>query len=544
MSGDRGRSAAGGAAAAGSVALSPHLTIPEVVAVAREGAPVDALRGTARERVEASRATVLEALARPGARIYGITTGYGALAGTRIETRDAAQLSRNVVLKCAAGLGPPLPEDWVRGMLLARANSLARGASGVRPVIIDTLIAMLNRGVTPVVPGKGSLGASGDLAPLAHIAAVATSGVDEERDTFSGEAWFEECRTDGATAMAAAGIARPVIEAKEGLALTNGTAMMVAGAALQLHDARRLLLHAELAAALGFEGLLACSAALDPALHEANNQPGQVATAARLRALLAGSGLVDSDPDRVQDAYSLRCTPQIAGPVHDMLGFLWARVEGALNAVSDNPLVFPAARSAPGAVVSGGNFHGAGPALWLDTLGIAMADVASLSDRRVFRMLTPELSGGLPAMLVAEPGLHGGLMSLQYTGAALVSDNKTLAHPDSVDSIPTSANQEDHVSMGANAARHGREILDNTRAVIAIELLSAAQAVYLRPGGVERLGTGTRAVYDALRACVSPVVEDRSLSADVERVEATIEDGRLERAAAAALGDLWPPAPL
>ena len=429
MSGEQGGSTGGRAPEAGAVALSSRLTIPEVVAVARDGARVEPFAGAARERVEASRATVLEALARPGDRIYGITTGYGSLAGTRIAPRDAARLSWNLILKCAAGLGPPLPADWVRGMLLARANSVARGASGVRPVIIDTLIAMLNRGVTPVVPGKGSLGASGDLAPLAHMAAVATSGVGEDADPFSGEAWFDGCRTDGATAMAAAGIARPALEAKEGLALTNGTAMMVAGAALQLHDARRLLLHAELAAALSFEGLLACSAALDPALHEANNQPGQVATAARLRALLAGSGLVDSDPDRVQDAYSLRCTPQIVGPVHDMLGFLWARVEGALNAVSDNPLVFPAAGSAPGAVLSGGNFHGAGPALWLDTLGIAMADVASLSDRRVFRMLTPELSGGLPAMLVAEPGLHGGLMSLQYTGAALVSDNKTLAHP-------------------------------------------------------------------------------------------------------------------
>ncbi|WP_420462194.1 histidine ammonia-lyase [Candidatus Palauibacter sp.] len=543
MSGEQGGSTGGRGPEAGAVALSSRLTIPEVVAVARGGARVEPFAGAARERVEASRATVLEALARPGERIYGITTGYGSLAGTRIAPRDAARLSWNLILKCAAGLGPPLPADWVRGMLLARANSLARGASGVRPVIIDTLIAMLNRGVTPVVPGKGSLGASGDLAPLAHMAAVATSGVGEDADPFSGEAWFEGCRTDGATAMAAAGIARPALEAKEGLALTNGTAMMVAGAALQLHDARMLLLHAELAAALSFEGLLACSAALDPALHEANNQPGQVATAARLRALLAGSGLVDSDPDRVQDAYSLRCTPQVLGPVHDMVAFLSGRVEAALNAVSDNPLVFPAAGSAPGAVVSGGNFHGAGPALWLDTLGIAMADVASLSDRRVFRMLTPELSWGLPAMLVAEPGLHGGLMSLQYTGAALVSDNKTLAHPDSVDSIPTSANQEDHVSMGANAARHGREILDNTRAVLAIELLSAAQAVYLRPGGDERLGAGTRAVYEAVRPCVSPVVADRSLAADVERLEVAIEDGRLERAAAAALGDLWPPAP-
>ncbi|MCY3599103.1 MAG: histidine ammonia-lyase [Gemmatimonadetes bacterium] len=534
------------------VTLSRQLTISDVVAVARGTSQVRELDANARERVEASRHTVVEALARPGARIYGITTGYGSLAGTHIAAPDAARLSWNLILKCATGTGPALPEDWVRAMLLVRANSLALGASGVRPVIIDTLIRMLNRRVTPVVPGKGSLGASGDLAPLAHMAAVATRSSEpvpeddsgQKPAAFSGEAWFEGRRMDGASAMAAAGISRPGLEAKEGLALTNGTTMMVAGAALQLHDARRLLLHAELAAALSFEALLARSAALNPALHEANRQPGQIGTAARLRSLLSGSGLVDADADRVQDAYSLRCTPQVVGPVHDMVGFLWGRVEASLNAVSDNPLVFPAAGPDPGEVVSGGNFHGAGPALWLDTLGIALADVASLSDRRMFRMLTPELSAGLPAMLVRSPGLHGGLMSLQYTGAALVSDNKTLAHPDSVDSIPTSANQEDHVSMGANAARHTREILDNTRTVLAIELLGAAQAIYLRPGGRDRLGAGTRALYEAVRDCVPPVIEDRSLAEDVARLEAAIDDGTLERGATGALGGLWPPTPL
>ncbi len=548
------RNGVAGPEAASPVTLSGNLGIPDVVAVAREGATVRELDGVARARVEASRKTVVEALDRPGARIYGITTGYGSLAGTRIAASDAARLSWNLILKCATGTGRALPADWVRAMLLVRANSLALGASGVRPVIIDTLVRMLNRRVTPVVPGKGSLGASGDLAPLAHMSAVATRSRDpgsgpgadggEDPAAFSGEAWFEGRRMDGASAMAAAEISRPGLEAKEGLALTNGTTMMVAGAALQLHDARRLLLHAELAAALSFEGLLARSAALNPALHEANRQPGQVGTAARLRALLSGSGLIDADPDRVQDAYSLRCTPQVLGPVHDMVAFLWARVEASLNAVSDNPLVFPVDGQDSGEVVSGGNFHGAGPALWLDTLGIALADVASLSDRRVFRMLTPELSGGLPAMLVESPGIHGGLMSLQYTGAALVSDNKTLAHPDSVDSVPTSANQEDHVSMGANAARHAREILDNTRTVLAIELLSAAQAIYLRPGGPDRLGAGTRAVYDAIREWVPPVIADRSLAADVARLEEAVDDGRLGQAAASSLGDLWPPTPL
>lgn len=534
-------SAMGAIAAADSVSLSMRLTIPEVVTVARAGAVVAALDDETRARVSASLETVLDALSRPDAKIYGVTTGYGSLANTRIDPEDAAQLSRNVILKCAVGVGEPLPEDWVRAMLLLRANSLARGVSGVRPVIVETLVEMLNRGVTPYVPSKGSLGASGDLAPLAHIAAVATAGPDDTPDGYSGEAWFQGKLSDGATAMSAAGIPRPALKAKEGLALTNGTTMMVAGAALALHDARRLLLHAELAAALSFEGLEARSPALDPALHAANNQPGQIQTAARMRALLAGSRLVDANPDRVQDAYSLRCTPQVLGPIHDMVGFLWGRVEAALNAASDNPLVFPGENGDAGAVVSGGNFHGAGPALWLDTLGIAMADVASISDRRVFRMLTPELSGGLPAMLVGRPGLNGGLMSAQYTGAALVSDNKTLAHPDSVDSIPTCANQEDHVSMGANAARHTREILANVKIVIAIELLSAAQAIHLRPDGAERLGPGTGAVYAALRRHVEPVEIDRSLAADVGRIEALIDDGTLATAAAETLEGLWPP---
>ena len=535
-------SEAGSLSSSDSVSLSMRLSIAELVGVARAGSTVAAIDDETRARVMASLETVLDALSRPDERIYGVTTGYGSLADTRIAPKDAAQLSRNVVLKCAVGVGEPLPEDWVRAMLLVRANSLARGVSGIRPVILETLVEMLNRGVTPYVPGKGSLGASGDLAPLAHIAIVATRGADDTPDSFSGEAWFQGELSSGATAMSAAGIPRPTLRAKEGLALTNGTTMMVAGAALALHDARRLLFHAELAAALSFEGLQARSPALDPGLHAANNQPGQIETAARLRALVAGSSLIDADPDRIQDAYSLRCTPQVLGPIHDMIGFLWGRVEASLNAASDNPLIFPGRNGERGVAVSGGNFHGAGPALWLDTLGIAVAEVANVSDRRVFRMLTPELSGGLPAMLVARPGLNGGLMSAQYTGAALVSDNKTLAHPDSVDSIPTSANQEDHVSMGANAARHTREILDNVKMVIAIEFLSAAQAIHLRPDGEERLGRGTRPVYAALRQHVEPVEVDRSLSADIERIAGLIENGTLADAAAEAIGDLWPPA--
>ncbi len=518
-----------------SVALSSTLTIAELVDVARGDRSVGGLDDHVLARVLASRAVVDAALARPDTPVYGITTGYGSLANIRISPDDAAALSRNVILKCAVGVGDPLPRDWVRAMLLIRANSLALGASGVRPEIIETLIAMINAGVVPVVPGKGSLGASGDLAPLAHLALVATKGPADTAASYSGEAWFGGRLLSGSDAMAAAGIDRPSVQAKEGLALTNGTTMMVGGAALSLHDARQLLRHGEIAAALSFEGLLARSPALDPALHAANNQPGQIACASRLRALLEGSEFIDSDLEKVQDAYSLRCTPQVLGPIHDLVGFLWGRVEAAMNGASDNPLIFPDTDDRPGGAVSGGNFHGAGPALWLDTLGIGMAEVANISDRRVFRMLTPELSGGLPAMLTPRPGLNGGLMSAQYTGAALVSDNKTLAHPDSVDSIPTSANQEDHVSMGANAARHTREILDNVKIVLAIEYLSAAQAIHLRDRGSSGLGRGTRPVYETLRQHIEPVGDDRALAPDIGVIVGLMESGELSSAAAGTL---------
>lgn len=522
-------------------ARGSDLTVDELVAVARSGAVVGPLADDVRVRVQRSRDWVADAVSRTDEVIYGVNTGFGSLANTRIAPDEQQMLSRNVILKCLVGVDAPLPEDWVRAMLLVRANSLARGVSGVRPEIIETLIEMLNRGVVPKVPSKGSLGASGDLAPLAHLAVVATRGPDGMVEDSSGEAWIDGALMSGAEAMAAAGIERPVVQAKEGLALTNGTTMMVAGAALAIHDAKRILAHSEVAAALMMEGLRALSEAFHPDLHAANNQPGQVRTAARLRALLSGSSLIDSDPDKVQDAYSVRCTPQVLGPIHDMLGFLEGRIADGINAASDNPLIFPDRSDHPTRkAVSGGNFHGAGPALWLDTIGIAIAEAANISDRRVFRALTPELSGGLPAMLIEAAGLHGGLMTTQYTGAALVSDNKTLAHPDSVDSIPSSANQEDHVSMGANAARHAHEILRNVQRVVAIEFVAAAQAVHLRPDGAERLGAGTSPVYTILREHIRPVTADRALWPDIAAVEALIESGVLIGAAESGLGHPLP----
>jgi histidine ammonia-lyase len=510
------------------------LTIEDVVAVARDGRRVR-LAEVARQRMGHSRDWVDQAV-RAGEQVYGVNTGFGPLARKRIAIDETRALSRNVIAACIAGVGPPLADDLVRAMLLVRANTLAAGLSGVRPVVVETLCSMLERGVTPVVPGKGSLGASGDLAPLAHIAAVGAELDGLGGVGFSGHARVAGEVVPGAEAMARAGVPRLELEAKEGLALTNGTTLMVAAAALAVADARSLVAHAEIAAALTFEALLALSGSLDPTLHEVSRQPGQIETAAQLRALLAGSVLVDSDPDRVQDAYSLRCTPQVIGPVRDVVAFLGERVGSALNGVADNPLIVDAEGSG-GRALSGGNFHGQGLALWLDMLAIAVSELASIAERRTFRLLTPELSGGLPSMLAPDSGLDSGLMMAQYTAAALVSDNKTLAHPDSVDSIPSSANQEDHVSMGANAARHALEVLDNVRAVIAIELLLACQAIDLRPDGVARLGRGTAAAYRAVRREVGFLVHDRAVSPDIERLDALIRSGSL----LAAVGDAISP---
>ncbi|MBI1802336.1 MAG: aromatic amino acid lyase [Chloroflexi bacterium] len=467
--------------------------IEEVIAVARRHAIVAPLSEAVIRRMDASRQWVSLALRDGDRAIYGVN------------------------------------HDVVRAMMLIRANTLAKGYSGARPAVAQTLIDMLNAGVTPFVPSKGSLGASGDLAPLAHIAVVLTRDLDDGPD-YSGQAWHGGELLSGAEAMARAGIVRLIPEAKEGLALTNGTDFMVAAGALALYDALNVLEHAEVAAALSLEALLALSEHYHPALHAANGQPGQIKAASRIRALVSGSQLIDTHPNRVQDAYSLRCVPQVLGPVRDILAFLCDRFTGALNATSDNPLIFPSTADSPSFAVAGGNFHGQGPSLWLNFLGIAMASAGNIAERRVFRLLTPELSDGLPPMLVASSGIDSGLMISQYTAAALVSDNKTLAHPDSVDSIPSSANQEDFVSMGANAARHTMEIIENVRHIIAIELLTAAQAIDLRPDGPARLGAGTAAAYKSIRSRVTFLAHDRQTTPDIEALADLIVSGELLRA--------------
>jgi histidine ammonia-lyase len=397
-------------------------------------------------------------------------------------------------------------------MLLLRANALAVGRSGIRPSTVQALLAMLNAGVVPVVPQQGSLGASGDLAPLAHLVLVLMG---------MGEAVYRGHRLPGAQALAEAGLQPVTLAAKEGLALINGTQAMTAVGALASGDALALLDTAELAAALSFQALRGITDALDPRIHELRGQTGQVASASALRELLAGSLLTTRQgQERVQDAYALRCVPQVHGASRDAIEYVAAVVGRELNAVTDNPLIMPDA-----AILSGGNFHGQPVALAMDFLAIALSELASISERRIERLVNPSLSNGLPAFLAPRGGLNSGFMISQYTAAALVSENKVLSHPASVDSIPSSANQEDHVSMGTIAARKARSILENVQRVLAIEILSACQAIDLRAAAMGHAGEGgaesllspsTLDAYRRLREKVPFMAVDRVLYTDME----------------------------
>jgi len=487
------------------------LTIEEVMAVAQNKAIVQPLGQETRKRMEASQQWLNKAIHEKNQTFYGINTGFGSHADDVIDPDQAGQLSRNVILADVTGIGNPLPQEIVRAMMVVRANTISTGHSAVRPAVVEQLIAMLNKNVVPHVPEKGSLGASGDLVPLAHIAVVATC--DADGGGYSGKAWYKGELLSGDQAMKKAGIPRLKLIFKEGNSMINGTAFMTAAGCLAIDKCEKLVEHAEIAAAMSLEAFTAISSAFHPDLHAASNQKGQINTAARLRALLKGSQLMDASP-RVQDAYSIRCIPQIIGPVKDTIAFARKYIENTLNASIDNPLVFPSEKGFHS--VSGGNFHGEGLAFMMDFLSIAISEVANVSDRRSFALLTPELNNGLPSMLIPSNGINTGLMVAQYSGASLVSDNKTLAHPDSVDSIPTSANQEDHVSMGANGARHLLEIINNVTYVVAIEFLCAAQAIDFRENGKNRLGIGTAAAYPLIREKVHMYQNDHEMSPDIE----------------------------
>jgi histidine ammonia-lyase len=472
-----------------------------------------ALAPEAAERMRASRAVVEQVVAE-GRTVYGVTTGFGDLSTIRIEPAQTAQLQRNLVRSHAAGVGEPLPVEVVRAMLLLRANALAVGLSGVRPEVVELLIGMLNGDVHPVVPSRGSVGASGDLAPLAHLALVLIG---------EGEAWREDAGPGpGGEVLGRAGLQPLTLEAKEGLALLNGTQLMASLAALALLDARRLSLSADVIGAMSLEAMEGTATAFDEMLIAARPHPGQQAVAAHLRALLAGSQIGASHAEsghKVQDAYSLRCIPQVHGAVRDALDQLERVLVVEMNAATDNPLVFPS-----GEVISGGNFHGEPLALAIDYAKTAVIELASISERRTARLVDAHLSG-LPAFLSDAPGLRSGLMIAQYTAAALVNELQTLAHPASVDTIPTSANQEDHVSMGATGALHLREVVDRTEAVLAIEALCAAQGLDFRKP--MQPGAGVSRGHAAVRARVPHLEEDRPPADDIAAVRQLLHAGEL-----------------
>lgn len=497
------------------------LSIEDVVAVARQGAPVELTKKT-RESIAASRAKITELLDADEA-IYGVNTGFGELSDVRISSDEIAELQRNLVRSHACAVGDELPEEVVRAMMLLRANSLAKGRSGVRPDVVEKLLAALNRGFTPVVPSQGSVGASGDLAPLAHIA-LAFMG--------EGSAMFNGRRMPAVEALDRAEISPITYEAKEGLALINGTQLMTAIGCLAWYDAAALLKHAQVAGVMSLEALMGTDQAFREEIHRVRPHPGQVGIGANLWQLTRDSDIIASHKDcsKVQDAYTLRCMPQAMGAVWDTLAHVRRVLAVEVNAVTDNPLVLDD-------VVSGGNFHGDPIAIALDMLSIAVAKLGGMAERRVARLVDSHLSG-LPHFLTEKAGLHSGMMMPQYVAASLVNENKTLAHPASVDSIPTSANKEDYQSMGATSARHARDIVANTRRVVAIELLTAAQALEFREKQPSPATTAARAV---IREKTPPVDDDRPLHDDIEAITALVINGDIMAAVEEETGTLRQP---
>lgn len=445
--------------------------------------------------------------------VYGVTTGFGKLADQRIPPSDIRQLQLNLVRSHAAGVGEPLTQEETRGILLLRANVLARGYSGVRPLLVDYLLTLLNRDVLPIVPCRGSVGASGDLAPLAHLALVLIG---------EGEARVGARRVSGRAALAHARLKPLRLEAKEGLSLVNGTQAMLALGLLALRRCEQLADAADAAGALSLEALRGTPVAFDPRIHRLRPHRGQLRVAANLRALVAESEVRASHLacPRVQDAYSLRCMPQVHGAVRDALEYARRTLRVEMNSVTDNPLVFPDRHE----VLSGGNFHGQPLGLVLDHLAIAMTELASISERRIERLTNPEY-GDLPPFLSPHPGLNSGFMLAQVTAAALASENKVLAHPASVDSIPTSGNREDHVSMGMGSALKLKQVLSNVEHVLAIELLCAAQGVdFHRP---LQPGVGSRRVMRLIRALVPRLDQDRVLAPDIAQIRALVAGGAM-----------------
>lgn len=494
------------------------LTVESFLQVVFDGREVT-LAEEARRNVAVSRA-VIERMVEAGSAVYGVTTGFGQLSDRGIPREQLRNLQMNLVRSTACGVGEPLDEVETRGMMLLRANVLARGLSGVRDTGIDLLCAMLNRRVHPVVPSRGSVGASGDLAPLAHLALVLIG---------EGEAVFEGQRTSGIEALGRAGLTPLALEAKEGLALLNGTQAMLAVGLIALHQAQILVDTADVSGALTLDALLGTPAAFDERIHAARPHPGQLTSARNLLRMNEGSEIREShrsregDP-RIQDAYSLRCMPQVHGAIRDAVSYVRRVLEVELNSATDNPLVY-ADDAGGGEVLSGGNFHGQPVALALDFLALALTSLAGISERRIERLVNPSLNEGLPAFLATNPGLESGFMMAQVTAAALVSENKVLSHPASADSITTSGNKEDFVSMGMGAALKLKKVVGNTRHVLAIEALCAAQGLDYR--APLRTSPRGRRACELIRSVAPALTADRSLSADVEAVARFISSGHL-----------------
>ena len=504
------------------VRVGQSLMLQDVAAVARDGA-LAVLADEARGRIIESR-DYIERLVAEGQTVYGVTTGFGRLANVRIEPGDVRQLQRNLLVSHAMGVGERLSTEVVRAMLLLRAHSLALGFSGIRVEVIELLLAMLDRGVHPIIPSQGSVGASGDLAPLAHMALPL---IGEGKAEYRGDV------LPSRDALSLAGLSPIELEAKEGLALINGTQAMTAIGVLAVLDAMELATAADIAGAMSLEALKGTRTPFDSRVTAIRPHPGAQEVAANMTAISANSPIHAShaDCDKIQDAYSLRCIPQVHGASRDALRHVAAVLTREINSVTDNPLVF----AADGDVISAGNFHGQPVAVAMDYAKIAVAELANISERRIEHLLDPAVSG-LPAFLARQGGLHSGLMISQYTAASLVSENKVLAHPASVDSIPTSANQEDHVSMGTISARQCAMMLENARWVIAIEVMNAVQALDfhhpLEPG------PGVGAACRVIRDIVPPLETDRVMTGDLAAVREMVINRRLREAVEEAVGPL------
>ena len=488
------------------------LTIEDVVNVARHNYEV-ILTEQALEKVKIAR-DLVDNLVDNERISYGITTGFGKFSDIAISKEDAKELQRNLIISHACGVGNPLSEDIVRAIMLLRVNNLSKGHSGIRVETLNTLVEMINKGVHPIIPEKGSLGASGDLAPLSHMVLTMIG---------EGDAIYNGERLSSKEAMNRAGIeVLEYLSSKEGLALINGTQVMTAIGLLTVNDSINLLKTADIALGLTMEALNGITCAMDEKVHNVRPHKGQINTAKNILDIVKNSEMVTKQGDmRVQDAYSLRCSPQIHGASKDAIEYVKNKINIEINSVTDNPIIFPELEE----VISGGNFHGQPMALSFDFLGIALAEIANISERRLEKLVNPALSHGLPAFLVNKGGLNSGFMIVQYSAASLVSENKVLAHPASVDSIPSSANQEDHVSMGTIAARKAKDIMENARKVLSMEILGAVQAIDLR--GKKILGIGTDAAYKVVREHTPFVDKDRVMYKDINICEEIIKQNLL-----------------